>query len=117
MTTDNKTARKPKQPPTPRQAEIKRLTDKGRDKRTDQENARLDQLRKEERRERFLRLAPKRTQKALATMDNIVLCANANAYDYTADEADKIVKALLHAAAKVEAAFSKRKEEKSLFSL
>jgi hypothetical protein len=103
-------------PPTPRQVEIARLVEIGRDKRTDQQGARLQQLRKEEHRANFLRIAPKRTQNVLVAMERLANVGERSLYDYTEDEARKIVEALRMKTAAVEAAFSKRKEERSLFS-
>lgn len=112
--TDKKKAKKPL---TPRQSEIKRLTDKGRDKRSDQENARLDQLKKEERRERFVKLFPARVQKVIDALETLSNCAATNSYEYTQEEIDKAVKAINERLAATVGAFSHRKEERKLFAL
>lgn len=104
-------------PPTPRQQEIKRLRDKGRDKRTDQESARLDQLVKEERRERFLALAPKRTQRVLDDLRRLSNCGQRNSYTYSDDEAAKIIGAVMEAAQVTARAFEERKREADSFRL
>lgn len=116
MATETKKV-KQKKAPTPRQIEIKRLADKGRDSRSDQENARLDQLKKEERRERFLRLASKRVNGALAKLRNVERMANKSVYDYSAEEGAKIVQAIEHAASLVNSAFAAKKSEPTGFKL
>lgn len=97
--------------PTPRQVEISRLREKGRGARTDQENARLDQLGKEERRDRFLRLAVKRRNNTLRQMRNVERMANRNVYDYTPEEAVRIVASLEQGMESVRRAFAAKKTE------
>lgn len=106
-----------KQAPTPRQMEIKRLKEKGRNGRSDQESARLDQLKKDERRERFLRLASKRVNNALRYLNNVARMANKSVYDYSPDEGAKIVQAVEYATSLVHAAFSHTKNETPGFTL
>lgn len=48
----------------------------------------------EERRARFLRLAPRRTQRVLRTMDILANCSNRANYVYTSDQAKKILDAV-----------------------
>lgn len=102
---------------TPRQLEIDRLAAKGRDKRSDQDSARLDQLRQEERRDRFIRLAPKRVQNVLDSLRRLSACGQRNSYQYTADEAAKIGVAVMAAVDEVRKSFEERKNEMAKFSL
>jgi hypothetical protein len=44
--------------------------------------------------ERFYNVAPKRVQKVLDDMDNLLKCANKRNYEYTDKEAKKIIKAI-----------------------
>lgn len=108
---------KAKKAPTPRQLEIKRLRDKGREARSDQENARLDQLAKEERRDRFLRLASKRVNNALAKLRNVERMANKSVYDYSPEEAAKIAQALQVGFDALVSAFASTKKASACFSL
>lgn len=48
----------------------------------------------EERRARFLRLAPRRTQRVLRAMDILANCSNNSNYVYTPDQARKILDAI-----------------------
>lgn len=102
---------------TPRQREIRILAAKGKDKRSDQESARLDQLRKEEKRERFLRLAAKRVQKSLKALSQVANLGNRSTYEYTAEEAAKIGSAINEAVERVCDAFCERTVEKDTFAL
>lgn len=106
-----------KSPKTPRQLEIERLAKIGRGKRTEQQDARLDQLKKEERRERFTRLAPKRVQNVIEACRRLKQCGNANSYEYSAEEAQKIISAVTEAVNDAALGFAERKEERKLFSL
>lgn len=102
---------------TPRQAEIKRLIARGREKRSDQESARLDQLKMEERRDRFLHLAPKRVQKALKALAQVANCGNRQSYAYTDEEALKIGLALKRALDTCGESFSPRSRGEDKFAL
>ena len=114
----NETKRgKPKNPPTPRQLEIKRLRDKGREHRNDYESAKLEQLVKEERRERFLRLASKRVSNATKQLRNVGRMANRAVYDYTPEEAEKIVRHLVKQMDGVIDAFAQKTQTEQGFSL
>ena len=114
----NETKRgKPKEPPTPRQLEIKRRREKGSEHRNDQESARLEQLVKEERRDRFMRLAVKRTQNASKQLRNVARMANRAVYDYTPEEAEKIVRHLAKEMDAVIDAFARKTQAEKGFSL
>ena len=113
----SETVKKVKKPATPRQLEIKKLVDKGRDRRSDQESARLDQLKMEERRDRFLNLAPKRTQKAIKALQQVGNCGNRQSYAYTDEEALKIGMALKRALDACGESFSPRGRSEEAFSL
>lgn len=102
---------------TPRQAEIKRLVAKGREKRSDQESARLDQLKMEERRDRFLKLAPKRVQKAIKALQYVGNCGNRSSYQYSEEEALKIGLALKRALDECGEKFSSRGKDEATFTL
>lgn len=51
----------------------------------------------EERRDRFLKLAPRRVQKALKALQQVGNCGNRNSYQYSEEEALKIGLALKRA--------------------
>lgn len=102
---------------TPRQAEIKRLVAKGREKRSDQESARLDQLKMEERRDRFLHLAPKRVKKAIKALSQVGNCGNRQSYAYTEEEALKIGLALKRALDACGDRYSQQSKESDAFTL
>lgn len=111
------TTRRQKPQPTPQQAEIARLVAKGSSKRSDQESARLDQLKSEERRARFLRLAPKRVRNALKQLANVIRLGNRATYDYTPDEAARIGAALTEKLDEVCRAFQPKQRDEGQFSL
>jgi hypothetical protein len=116
--TDQKpTEKKGKAPPTPRQVEIKRLIDKGSAARTEQESARLDQLKEEEKRDRFLRLAAPRVQRALHALVNVARLGNKQNYHYREDEAEKILTAISDAVDDVARAFTPGEKVKKSFTL
>lgn len=108
---------KGKKPPTARQLEIKRLVDKGSDRRSDQESARLDQLKQEERRDRFQRLAVRRVQNALKALRNVARMGNRQTYQYSDEEASKICTVLEVACDEVGKAFYETKRQGELFTL
>ena len=91
--------------PTPRQAEIKKISAKQRAKRSELEQARLDQLKMEERRDRFERLAVKRVRRALAAIRGVERLGDRNSYSCTESESKKIVDAILDASQAVVIAF------------
>jgi len=102
---------------TPRQQEIKKLRDKGVEKRTDQETARLDQLKMEERRDRFLRLAVQRVQRADKALRAVARLGTKVNYEYTPDEAARIVQYVADLAVAVQDAFLATPETAREFTL
>lgn len=70
-----------------------------------------------ERRERFTKLAPSRTQKALIALRNVGRCGNQAGYSYTPEEAAKIIGALADALAQVQDDFAQKSSGKTLFTL
>lgn len=102
---------------TPRQREIKQLTDKGRDKRTPEEVNRLDRLKMEEKRDKFLRLAQRRVPRAIQMIGYVANLGNQNSYNYTEDQVAKIMAALEAAVQSCSEAFSQRRKDKQLFTL
>jgi hypothetical protein len=98
--------KRPKIKPTERQMEIRQLAAKGRSNRSDQESARLDQLNMEERRDRFVRLAPKRVKHAVRVLRQIGNMGNLGSYYYDPSEAGKIISILEDALQKVRASFA-----------
>lgn len=70
-----------------------------------------------ERRERFVKLAPARTQKALIAMRNVARCGNKASYGYSPEDAAKILGALADALTEVQDAFSQKSSGKTLFTL
>lgn len=111
------TTRRQKPQPTPQQSEIARLVAKGASKRTDQESARLDQLKSEERRARFLRLAPRRVRNAIKQLTNVSRLGNRATYDYTTEEATRIGAALNEKFEEVYRAFQPKQRDEGQFSL
>ena len=109
--------KKTKAEKTPRQAEIARLVDKGGKKRSDQENARLDQLRMEERRDRFLRHAARRVNAAVDRMKLVANLGNKSSYSYTESDAEAICGAMDRAAKGVMESFSSKAKEQTRFTL
>jgi len=61
-------------------------------------------------RERFLKVAKVRTQRALRALDQVAKCGNRASHDYTPEEAAQIVAALEARVAKVRAAFEPEQE-------
>lgn len=84
---------------------------------TPEEKAQRREERQKVNRERFQRLAPKRTNRALKAIDRVGQMSNTGAYRYTDDEAQKIVAALRSAVDGVEAAFSRQVEGDTEFTL
>lgn len=64
-------------------------------------------------RERFLKLAPKRVNNVLKALQRLSNCSGKGGYEYTQAEAEKIVKAIQNAVAVVENRFSGTKEASS----
>jgi hypothetical protein len=71
----------------------------------------------ESKRDRFRRLAPKRVTQAIKKIGYIRNLSTRASYEYTADEAAKIVHALKTSVALVEQAFAGREEQSTGFSL
>ena len=67
-------------------------------------------------REKFVRLAETRTEKAVNAIDNISSLANPQSYEYSLNDVSQILKALKDSVTNVEKAF-KIKEEKKQFKL
>ena len=84
---------------------------------TPEEKAKRREQRLQVNRERFQRLAPKRTNRALKALDRVSQMSNTGAYRYSDDEARKIVDALRQAVDSVEAAFSRQVEADTEFTL
>lgn len=60
---------------------------------------------KEEKRKRFKRVASKRVEKLLKSMQVLSNCSNRNNYEYTSQDIDKMMKALREELKKTEAMF------------
>lgn len=73
--------------------------------------------RQQERRDRFIRLAAKRVQRALDALTNVSRLGNRSAYSYTDEEAAKIVNTIYDSAVSVKDAFSETKGGKTVFTL
>jgi len=67
-------------------------------------------------RDKFVRLAETRTEKAVNAIDNISSLANPKSYEYTEKDISQIIKALKDSVDNVDKAF-KIKEEKKEFKL
>lgn len=70
---------------------------------------------KSEKRERFERLATKRTQAVIEKLDILANCADRNRYEYSEDEVREIFKAIKRKRKKVESKFEFPEEDE--FSL
>lgn len=69
------------------------------------------------RRQRFLRLAAKRTEKVLKAIDQLEFCANRASYAFTPEEARQIVDAIATAALRLERAFFPELDQRAPFQL
>ena len=66
---------------------------------------------KSEKRERFERLVPKRTNKIIERLDILENCANRNMYEYEKEDVKKIFKAIRNKMKKVESSFEFPEED------
>lgn len=73
--------------------------------------------REAKRRERFLKLAPKRMTKAIKAIRAVANMANKGAYSYNDDEVEKIRKALIDAVEYAVRDFSRVETKEELFTL
>lgn len=102
---------------TPREREMADLRAVLRADRTQQQSARLAELQAEERRDRFLRLFPRRVERLKQAVRNIMRMGNPASYQYTDEEAEGIVAAAKKYAAEIERAFRGVPKERGLFDL
>ena len=66
----------------------------------------------ENKRQKFVRLAESRTDKAVLAIENLIGLSNPRNYEYNSNDVDLIVKALKNAVNAVSNSFSKSKEKK-----
>ena len=66
----------------------------------------------ENKRQKFVRLAELRTDKAVLAIENLIGLSNPRNYEYDSNDVDLIVKALKNAVNAVSNSFSKSKEKK-----
>ena len=66
----------------------------------------------ENKRQKFVRLAELRTDKAVLAIENLIGLSNPRNYEYNSNDVDLIVKALKNAVNAVSNSFSKSKEKK-----
>ena len=66
----------------------------------------------ENKRQKFVRLAELRTDKAVLAIENLIGLSNPRNYEYNTNDVDLIVKALKNAVNAVSNSFSKSKEKK-----
>ena len=66
----------------------------------------------ENKRQKFIRLAELRTEKAVIAIENLFGLSNTRNYDYNSKDVDKILKALKDSINVVSSSFSKSKEKK-----
>ena len=66
----------------------------------------------ENKRQKFIRLAELRTDKAVLAIENLIGLSNPRNYDYNVKDVDKIIKALKDSINVVSSSFSKSKEKK-----
>ena len=66
----------------------------------------------ETKRQKFIRLAELRTEKAVLAIENLIGLSNPRNYDYNAKDVNLIIKALTDSVNAVSSSFSKSKEKK-----
>ena len=66
----------------------------------------------ENKRQKFVRLAELRTEKAVLAIENLIGLSNSRNYDFTKNDVDLIIKALKDSVNAVSSSFSKSKEKK-----
>ena len=66
----------------------------------------------ENKRQKFIRLAELRTQKAVFAIENLIGLSNPRYYDYNTKDIDLIIKALKDSVNAVSSSFSKSKDKK-----
>ena len=66
----------------------------------------------ETKRQKFVRLAELRTEKAVLAIENLIGLSNPRNYDYNAKDVNLIIKALTDSVNAVSSSFSKSKEKK-----
>ena len=66
----------------------------------------------ESKRQKFIRLAELRTEKAVMAIENLIGLSNPRNYDYNTQDIEKIIKALKDSINVVSSSFSKSKEKK-----
>ena len=66
----------------------------------------------ENKRQKFIRLAELRTEKAVLAIENLIGLSNPRNYDYNAKDVNLIIKALTDSVNAVSSSFSKSKEKK-----
>ena len=66
----------------------------------------------ETKRQKFVRLAEFRTEKAVLAIENLIGLSNPRNYDYNAKDVNLIIKALTDSVNAVSSSFSKSKEKK-----
>ena len=66
----------------------------------------------ENKRQKFIRLAELRTEKAVIAIENLIGLSNPRNYDYNAKDVNLIIKALTDSVNAVSSSFSKSKEKK-----
>lgn len=66
----------------------------------------------ENKRQKFVRLAELRTEKAVLAIENLIALSNPRNYDYDSKDVNLIIKALTDSVNAVSSSFSKSKEKK-----
>ena len=66
----------------------------------------------ENKRQKFVRLAELRTEKAVLAIENLIGLSNSRNYDFNAKDVNLIIKALTDSVNAVSSSFSKSKEKK-----
>lgn len=109
--------KKTKAEPTPRQREIEALRKVKRDRRSEQQSARLSALVAEEKRDRFNRLFPRRVERLKKAAESVIACANVQSYAYETAEAEGIAGLAAKIAAEIRRAYQGAPKERGLFDL
>ena len=75
-------------------------------------NPRRGEKKIENKRQKFVRLAELRTEKAVLAIENLIGLSNPRNYEYNAKDVNLIIKALTDSVNAVSSSFSKSKEKK-----
>jgi len=102
---------------SPREQEIAKIRKIDRDKRSEQQIARLAELLAEDRRDRWNRLSPGRKLKMARAIKGLLAISSPQSYQYTAEEAQAICDEMDRKCKEIRAAFLGTVREKGMFDV